>query len=71
MPKLKWPATGEELKAAGYVSMNRSTCKTCGAPIIWTHTPSGRTMPIETVGKDRFQTHFVTCPDAATHRGKK
>ena len=70
---MKWPATGEELRAAGYRSQGWARCKSCGEPIIWALTPYGRTMPIERVpdvddGVQRFQAHFANCVDAAVRR---
>ena len=72
-----WPATGEELKAAGYQSTGRDRCKSCGAEIVWaTHPKTGRHLALELVPDDdpeirRYQGHFTTCFAAATHRRKR
>ena len=73
MSRLNWPATGEELKEAGYKSTDRGTCRSCGAAIIWTETPAGKKMPMERVqvGPARFQAHFVSCPNATKHRRRQ
>lgn len=70
---MEWPATGAELRAAGYRSRGRAQCRSCGAEIIWAITPYGRLMPMERVpdvddGVQRFRSHFATCVDAAAHR---
>jgi hypothetical protein len=41
-----------------------SGCKSCGAPIYWIVTPSGKRMPCNPDGVS----HFATCPHAAEHR---
>jgi hypothetical protein len=41
--------------------MRTSTCRGCGASIIWVRTPSGKTMPLD----DRSVTLWVVDPDGA------
>lgn len=57
-----------------------TTCTSCGAPIVFFTTATGRLMPVdaETVAVDdkhldvtRHRSHFATCPNAATHRKVK
>jgi hypothetical protein len=51
---------------------NASTCRSCGVPIYWARTPSGRAMPVNfpnAVGD--MVSHFVTCPHADQWRNKK
>jgi hypothetical protein len=43
---MKWPATSDEMKAAGYVYDNDAACRGCGEPIEWWITPKGKKMPI-------------------------
>jgi hypothetical protein len=51
-----------------------TSCKSCGAAIIWTTTPKGRAIPLDTsairmVGLIGYaKSHFVTCPDAKEWR---
>ena len=74
MAKINWPATGAEVKAAGYKSnRNRdgslhSLCRDCQAVVYWVTTPNGKKMPLERAGQDRFQSHFSTCPNADQRR---
>ena len=74
---IQWPATSEELKAAGYQNEGRSRCKSCGAAITWALNPkTGRHIPLELVPDDdpevrRFQAHFTTCFAAEIHRRRK
>ena len=69
---LKWPATSDEMKAAGYEYDNDSTCRGCEAPIEWWITPAGKKMPI-TVKKagnvllfsgEVREPHWASCPNA-------
>jgi hypothetical protein len=73
---VKWPATSDELKAAGYEYDNDSNCPGCGAPVEWWITPNGKKMPL-TVTKtatihhataDVRQPHFSDCPNAKDFR---
>ena len=64
--------------------MTTTTCRSCGAPIIWVEMKSGRRMPCNAVPKkmiaiDQFngrlgfmvsvyESHFSTCPYAKEHR---
>lgn len=59
-----WPATGEELRAAGYKATAWGECKSCGTRIAWALTSAGKRMPLEVVGDGepkRFQAHFTSC----------
>ena len=67
--KLTWPATSDQMKAAGYEYDNESFCRGCGNVIEWWVTPSGKKMPVSvvrtaTVNKasgDVREPHFATC----------
>lgn len=75
-PVIKWPATSDELRKAGYMYSSEGPCRGCGEPIEWWITPAGRNMPIsiqkaENVlfdsGEKRIS-HFAVCPEAKTFR---
>lgn len=73
---MTWPATAEELRAAGYrrpAHGDRSACRSCGAEMLWARTPAGRWIPLEAIvdpdsGERRWREHFASCVDAAIHR---
>ncbi len=73
---MKFPATSDELKNAGYEYDNDSTCRGCQAPIEWWITPSGKKMPmsvkktatIQHATADIREPHFANCPNAADFR---
>lgn len=44
-----------------------SKCRSCGAPIEWVLTESGKRMPVDPDGTS----HFVTCPEASKWRKKR
>lgn len=50
-----------------------STCKSCGAAIIWCITPAGKWAPVDAKAeKDGAHlSHFATCSKAETHRKRK
>jgi len=41
---MKFPATSNELRAAGYEYDNDANCRGCGARIEWWITPNGKKM---------------------------
>lgn len=63
---------------------NKARCKSCGATIIWAKTEKGVPIPLDASPvmmrfvrkgssdvverRTTYQTHFVTCPNAADHR---
>lgn len=65
--------------------MDRSACRSCGAPIVWVVTESGKRMPLDAKPEKRFVvdvdgkayvrdtyvSHFAHCPNAAQHRRPK
>lgn len=42
-----------------------ANCRSCGAEIEWKKTAAGKLMPVD---KDTGESHFATCPNAASHR---
>jgi hypothetical protein len=63
---------------------NFAKCRSCGAEIIWARTKKGKPIPLDrsptmtryvregtsdlVVQRTTYQTHFITCPNAAEHR---
>lgn len=45
-----------------------TSCRSCGAPVVFVRTQSGRWMPVEANGDKRGESHFAHCPQAAEHR---
>jgi hypothetical protein len=63
--------------------LQRGSCSSCGAPVLWVVMTSGARMPlnptpqrlitlatVDHVGhvQDCYTSHFATCPNAAEHR---
>lgn len=73
---MKWPATSDQLKAAGYEYDNDSICRGCKESIEWWITPRGAKMPISVketatikhASADLREPHFSTCPNAEDFR---
>lgn len=73
---VQWPATGDELRDAGYrpsTPRSRGICRSCEGPIVWALTPAGRKMPLEELPEiegqpPRFRPHFASCLAAEFHR---
>lgn len=69
MATIQYPATHDELAAAGYQFRNNKPCTgpTCNTLIYWYLTPNKRAMPMAFVadrdGKATFQPHFADCND--------
>lgn len=69
---VKFPATSDELKTAGYEYDNDSSCRGCQAPIEWWITPNGKKMPmtVKKAGNVLFESaevripHWSDCPNA-------
>lgn len=59
------PRKGEHIMPADAQAV---ACKSCGMPIVWTHTAAGRALPlsvatVEERDRERFAlSHFVDCP---------
>ena len=79
MPGIKYPATSDELKAAGFEYVNDGVCRGCGAPIEWFITPGGKRIPMDVRKKEADllmssaevrEPHFISCPEADSFRRK-
>jgi hypothetical protein len=51
----------------GYTADNAAACRSCGEPVMWCLTPSGKRAPINPDGTS----HFSTCPQATAWRKRK
>jgi hypothetical protein len=68
---LTWPATRNELYAAGYKKSFKvpvRKCKLCPALLEFWQTPDGKMMPIEVQYDGKLVSHFATCPEAGSFR---
>jgi len=78
MMSVKFPATSDELKAAGYEYSNDANCRGCGEKIEWWITPADKKMPmtvrstatIQHATGDVREPHWSTCPNASYFRKK-
>ena len=76
---MKFPATSEEMKAAGYEYTNEGFCRGCGEQIEWWITPKGKRMPITVkstatitrASGDVREPHWASCPKAEDFRKAK
>lgn len=68
-PALHWPATTEELKAAGYVDHNKSKWCSCGKVMFWFSTPAGKFIPLERTKDGRWEPHHAKCKHVKAYRG--
>lgn len=76
MSKITWPATRQELYAAGYVrdfAIPTRPCKRCGKRLEFWRTPvDAQLMPLEESEKQNVMLcHFATCPHAEEFRKAK
>lgn len=68
--KLTFPATHDQLKAAGWNLSFTRRCKLCNAMINFWRTPAGKTCPMD-IGPEPVRSHFETCPQAEKFRKPK
>jgi hypothetical protein len=66
--KLNWPATFEELEAAGYGYTGTSKKCACGAKFLWWITPRGKWMPLSAIEGLRLVPHSAVCENAKRRR---
>lgn len=73
---MKFPATSDELKTAGYQYDNDANCRGCGEAIEWWITPNGKKMPmsvkvtatIQHSTPDIREPHFANCSRVSDFR---
>jgi hypothetical protein len=71
--KLKFPATREQVREAGYIFKHARLCKRCHRNIEFYLTPANHIAPLEAIvsaedGKWFMESHFATCPFANEFR---
>lgn len=69
-----WPATAEELSAAGWVDQHKQKWCTCGAVLFWFLTPQRRWIPLEVVNQGDppgYRPHHANCRDVKNFRTAK
>ena len=70
---MPFPKNCVELKNAGYVFDNDSTCRGCGDEIEWWKTPMGKSIPMNPMDKGDSPAiaHWSTCSDAPAFRRER
>lgn len=68
---MTWPATREELRAAGWAHLRDGWCARCPARVEWWATKNGKRAPLVEVDGGKLQSHFADCPAAAAFRRAK
>lgn len=59
----------ERLKEAEAIALSSvSKCRSCGAPVIWGQTDSGKNCPFD---RETGESHFRTCPEASKWSKKR
>ena len=61
------PQTIDEMIERGFVQLEDSQCKACGAPMTWWETPKGKKLPMN---QGTATAHFKDCPNAEDFRSK-
>jgi len=64
LEKIKWPATFDELEAAGYEYFGAGKKCACGVRFLWWIIPNGKFMPLSTVEDLRSVPHRAVCENA-------
>lgn len=62
------PDTKSDLESFGYVWLNDSHCRGCGAPIQWWKTPRKNRIPFSVQQDGKMIPHFADCPKADQFR---
>jgi hypothetical protein len=68
LEKITWPATFEQLEAAGYGYTGTATQCSCGERFLWFITPARKWMPISALANFRLVPHRVVCANAKAFR---
>ena len=46
-------------------------CRSCGEPVVWIITKTGKRMPVQATGTTRGESHFAHCAQAELWRGPR
>lgn len=65
---IRWPATDDELKRAGYVDTFRAKTCGCGKPMCWYKTPAGKWIPLSMLDRLHWTPHWAVCTNAKLFR---
>jgi hypothetical protein len=68
---IHFPATAQQLKAAGWKAVYSRSCKLCRNPLEFWQKPEGKPMPLEAIQQDgvwMLASHWATCPFADKFR---
>lgn len=66
-----WPATQQDIEAAGYQFAGMTQCSgsTCTDIIQWVKTPNGKRLPLTVMPDlETYRPHFADCPDVKRFR---
>lgn len=66
--KIKWPATIDEVEAAGYGYTGTAKECSCGKKMAWFITPAGKWMPISQLDDLRLVPHRAVCANVKQFR---
>lgn len=61
MQLLKFPASSEDVRRAGYIDQERSKFCVCGEVVFWFLTPAAKWMPMAIDLDGRWTPHWTNC----------
>ena len=68
---IRWPATADELNAAGYAATGQTKKCNCGPLILWFLAPSKKWIPLSSVGEAPYEPHHAACSRGKDFRAAK
>lgn len=67
---MTWPATQQDLEAAGWSFLYPGKCRACGRQMQFWKTPKGRANPMVKDDQGGYTSHFSDCPAAKEFKRK-